>query len=101
MNSTLRLFARLAPSLSTAQSKADFIDALQPAKQLHVSIHSRDVNLTALQILKLFGEGHPSKIVQMACELSQESVEKLKQKGMKIIKTSLPEYQTAEIVQDV
>jgi len=92
LNSSLRLFARLAPALSTAQSKNDFIHVLQPAKQLHVSVNSRDVNGTALQILALFGDGHPAKIVHMACESTAESVENLKQIGMRIIKSSMPEY---------
>jgi hypothetical protein len=91
LNSSLRLFARLAPSLSTAQDKAIFIEALQPAKQLHVSVHSREVNNTALQILELFGHGDPSKIVHMACESTAESVEQLKSTGLRIIRGSPPE----------
>jgi hypothetical protein len=88
LNSTLRLFARLAPSLLTARSKNDFIYAMQPAKQLHVSVNSRDINNTALQILNMFGDGHPSKIVHMACESTPESVEKLKQLGIALITES-------------
>ena len=86
--STLRLFARLAPSLSNASARKEFISALQPARQLHVSVHSRDVNKTALHILSLFGDGHPAKIVQMACESTQEGVEQLRQTGMNIIHNS-------------
>lgn len=86
--STLRLFARLAPSLSTATAKREFISALQPHRQLHVSIHSRDINRTALQILSLFGDGHPAKIVQMACESTKETVEELRLTGTNIISTT-------------
>lgn len=86
--STLRLFARLAPSLSAAGAKKEFLSALQPARQLHVSVNSRDVNKTALQILELFGDGHPAKIVHMACESTQETVDKLKATGMSIIAAS-------------
>jgi hypothetical protein len=90
LNSALRLFARLAPSLTTARSKNDFIYALQPAKQLHVSVNSRDINNTALQILHLFGDGHPAKIVHMACESTAESVERLKAVGVRVIKGTNP-----------
>jgi len=86
--STLRLFARLAPSLSTATAKREFISALQPHRQLHVSIHSRDINRTAIQILQLFGDGHPAKIVQIACESTKETVEQLRTTGMEIISTT-------------
>lgn len=89
LNSTLRLFARLAPSLTTSQEKAEFIEALQPPKQLHVSVHSRDINNTALQILSLFGEGHPAKIVHMACESTADSVEELKQIGLRLNRSHL------------
>jgi hypothetical protein len=86
--STLRLFARLAPSLSSPSARREFIASLQPARQLHVSVNSRDVNKTALQILSLFGDGHPAKIVHMACESTAETVEQLKATGMHIIQNS-------------
>ncbi len=54
-------------------------------------MNSRDINNTALQILSLFGDGHPAKIVHMACESTIESVEKLKHHGTKIIKASMPD----------
>eukprot|EP00428_Durinskia_dybowskii_P077265 CAMPEP_0170354716 /NCGR_PEP_ID=MMETSP0117_2-20130122/257_1 /TAXON_ID=400756 /ORGANISM="Durinskia baltica, Strain CSIRO CS-38" /LENGTH=1034 /DNA_ID=CAMNT_0010608705 /DNA_START=686 /DNA_END=3790 /DNA_ORIENTATION=+ len=86
--STLRLFARLAPSLSSASARKEFIQALQPARQLHVSVDSRDVNNTALQILALFGDGHPAKIVHMACESTADMVEHLCNRGINIIHSS-------------
>lgn len=86
ISSTLRLFARLAPSLNTAQEKQDFILSLQTARQAHVSMQSREATHATLKILQLFGEGHPAKIVHMACESTPESVEKLKRDGMKIKK---------------
>lgn len=86
--STLRLFARLAPSLSSPSARREFIASLQPARQLHVSVNSRDVNKTALQILSLFGDGHPAKIVHMACESTPETVEHLRAMGNHIIQSS-------------
>lgn len=86
LNSALRLFARLAPSLLTAHEKADFIDSLQPGKQLHVSVAPREINTAALKILELLGDGHPAKIVHIACESTHESVEHLKKTGMKILR---------------
>jgi ABC-type dipeptide/oligopeptide/nickel transport system ATPase component len=86
--STLRLFARLAPSLSSASARKDFIAALQPARQMHVSVNSREINKTALQILSMLGDGHPAKIVHMACESTQETVEHLRAHGMDIISNS-------------
>jgi hypothetical protein len=88
LHSTLRLFARLAPALSTTHARKDFISALQPARQLHVSVNSRDVNKTALQILSLFGDGHPAKIVHMACESTAATVDSLRHTGMEIIQHS-------------
>jgi hypothetical protein len=119
LNSTLRLFARLTPSLSTAHEKSAFIESLQPTKYLHmltnttasttntsnnstiittnttsnsnhINIHSnRELNNIALQILNMFGSGNPSKIVHLACESNPESVEALKAMGIRIVKSSL------------
>jgi hypothetical protein len=89
LNSSLRLFARLAPSLITIHEKLEFIECLQPPKQFHVTIHSREISNAALQILQLFGEGHPAKIVHMACESTHESVEELKKIGKRIIQQSM------------
>jgi hypothetical protein len=82
--STLRLFARLAPSLITAQEKQQFIASLLPAKQAHCSVQSREANKCTLAILRLFGDGHPARIVHMACESTSESVEKLTRDGLRI-----------------
>jgi hypothetical protein len=57
LNSTLKLFARLAPSLSTTQSKLEFISALQPPKQLHVCINSADTTPTSDEIFSWIGRG--------------------------------------------
>ena len=81
LHSSLRLFAKLAPSLSTSVTKKEFINALQPARHISVSVDSQDINNTAMEILHLFGDGHPSKIVHMACESTSEKVEYLKQTG--------------------
>ena len=120
LNSTLRLFARLTPSLSTAQAKADFIDALLPIPYSpgYISCSSSVASSTvqnnhfegpvsttrmsygnsnnynnnnsnysniATHLLTLFGEGHPAKIVHMACESTPESVRALKELCIKII----------------
>eukprot|EP00981_Chlorochromonas_danica_P015436 scaffold12089_cov176-Ochromonas_danica.AAC.14 len=82
LSSTLRLFARLAPSLSTAQEKASFIESLLPPKQYHSSVAS--------QILTLFGQGNPSKIVHMACQSNVESVRVLKETGFEILREFQP-----------
>lgn len=82
--STLRLFARLAPSLITAQEKQSFIANLLPTKQAHCSVQSREANKCTLAILRLLGDGHPAKIVHMACESTSESVEKLTRDALKI-----------------
>lgn len=98
LTSSLRLFARLAPSLSTGQAKIDFIESLSPAKQLQGSVNTREINNAALQILSIFGDGHPAKIVHMACESNQESVEKLKSSGMGIIMSTLTNHRSSHIL---
>eukprot|EP01038_Epipyxis_sp_PR26KG_P008817 gene8817-11905_t len=84
LNNTLRLFSRLAPSLSTAHDKSDFIDSLTP-KSLQGVHHGRDLQSCVLRILSLIGDGNPSKIVHIACESTPESVERLKEAGKRII----------------
>ncbi len=98
LNSTLRLFARLAPSLTTVHEKAEFIDCLQPPKQHHVTVHCREVSNVALQILALFGDGHPAKIVHMACESTHESVEELKRIGKRIISSTIPDVASTSLI---
>lgn len=77
--STLRLFARLTPALSTAQEKNAFIDCLQP--RVHAPVP---------QLLKLFGDGSPSRIVHLACESTPEVVDLLKATGMRVLARSQP-----------
>jgi ABC-type enterochelin transport system ATPase subunit len=83
--SSLRLFSRLAPTLAPASSKISFIRCLLPPKQGHVTANSREITSATSQILAKFGNGHPAKIVKMACESSNDSIEKLKAFGCKII----------------
>lgn len=83
--SSLRLFSRLAPTLALASAKTSFIRCLLPPKQAHVTANSREITSATSQILSLFGNGHPAKIVKMACESSYDSIEKLKALGCKII----------------
>jgi len=97
LNSSLRLFARLAPSLSTAQSKDDFINAMQPTDQQHVTYASRDASTLSQRILELFEQGHPAKIVRLACESTEQSVEQLKDTGMAIIARALTPYQSLSL----
>eukprot|EP01033_Poteriospumella_lacustris_P004825 gene4826-3460_t len=82
--STLRLFARLAPSLYTAQEKQAFIASLLPPKQAHCSVQSREANKCTLAILRLFGDGHPARIVHLACESTAESVDRLLRDGVRL-----------------
>lgn len=77
VNSAVRLFARLAPCLATAQAKHDFISALLPRAQLP---HAREISRSVLERL---GDGHPAKIVHLACESSPEKVEELQQLGLR------------------
>jgi len=101
LHNTLRLFARLAPSLTTIHDKIQFVETFQPPNlmsmirsqpQSHSSLHSREINNTTIQILDLFGEGHPAKIVHMASESTPESIEDLKLVGTSILRASLPYY---------
>ncbi len=43
-------------------------------KQSHVTIKSKDLMPKAADILSIFENGHPAKIVKIACECSNESV---------------------------
>lgn len=71
LRSSLRLFARLAPALVTAEQKAAFVGALMPARS-DITVHSRELTVMTASLLALFGNGHPSSIVKLACESSQE-----------------------------
>ena len=86
LRSSLRLFARLAPALITSQRKASFVSVLMPSKP-DVTIHCRELTMCSAKLLALFGNGHPSSIVKLACESSLESVEKLMVEGEDIIST--------------
>ena len=77
VNSAVRLFARLAPCLATGQAKHEFISALLPRAQLP---HVREISRSVLERL---GDGHPAKIVHLACESSPEKVEELQQLGLR------------------
>lgn len=93
LHSSVRMFARLTPSLSTLRDKSKFISSMQPpGKHSNVTVDSRDVSPTALQLLNLFGDGNPSKIIHMACESTPESVAALVNRGQRIIKDSIPNF---------
>lgn len=77
VTSAVRLFARLAPCLATGQAKHEFIAALLPRAQLS---HTREISRSVLERL---GDGHPAKIVHLACESSPEKVEELQQLGLR------------------
>lgn len=87
LRSTLRLFARLSPSMVTAQSKADFVNALLPLKQVHVTVDSRELTTVSSGILSIFGNGHPSKIISLACSSTEETVTSLRAAGERIAST--------------
>ena len=84
LRSSLRLFARLAPALSTSQRKASFVSSLMPSKP-DVTVHCRELTICSMRLLALFGNGNPSSIVKLACESTLESVEKLMAEGVDII----------------
>jgi len=83
--SSLILFTHLSPSLTSTEEKAQFVKALVPPRQQHVTVHSKDVTLVSSQILDLFGNGHPAHIVKLACECGVEEVRNLLAKGKDII----------------
>ncbi len=87
--SSLRLFARLAPSLSTSFLKTQFIEDFLLKKHIHTQYHltwySKELSSQGRALLELFGFGHPSKIVLMACESTAESMDKLRQRAQRII----------------
>lgn len=60
LGSTLRLFARLAPSLFTAQAKENFIRPLMPtiASHYHMTIKSALLPEAFRKVLSLFGDGY-------------------------------------------
>lgn len=90
MLSTLRLFARLAPSLPSAETKQSFVDSLLPPKQAHSTFTSKELSPVAAQIFGLFGKGHPATIVKMACEASIDSVTLLQAKGRDMLQGKKP-----------
>lgn len=84
LKSSIRLFARLAPSLLTSTAKADFIAAMLPSSssQAQVTATSRDLTAASAQILAIFGNGHPAQIVKLACESTAESIQAAMEKGL-------------------
>ena len=77
--SSVRLFAKLAPSLSTsAKARKEFITALQQLPPLSMHIHA-DV-ITKL-LLQQFGNGNPSEIIYMVQKSTPEKIEQLKAYG--------------------
>lgn len=87
LRSTLRLYAQLAPSLATAEEKSDFVNALLPLKQMHVTIDSRELSVVSAHILALMGNGHPGRVVKAACESTAEGVAKIKARGEELLLT--------------
>jgi len=85
LRNTLRLFARLAPSLHTAAAKTELVNSLLPIRTAHVTVNSRLLSKVAAQLLHNFGNGHPARVIKMACESTPESVEMLRALGAKII----------------
>jgi len=100
LDSSLRLFAKLAPSLSTSKARKEFILALQPQRHMRAD---GDIRLAARELLRLFGKGHPSRIVYMAHESNLEKVQQLMASGKSILETfngaadlqSVASYQSA------
>lgn len=84
LRSSIRLYARLAPSLLTSLAKASFIAAILPPRQHNVTATSRELTRQAAEILALFGNGHPAHIVKQACESTPEDIDRLMNEGIRI-----------------
>jgi hypothetical protein len=84
LDSSLRLFAKLAPSLSTSAAKREFISALQPQRHIRVD---GDMRLAARELLRRFGNGHPSRIVYMVQKSTPEKVQQLVAYGRSILQS--------------
>ena len=70
LRASLRLFARLTPFLETENDRKTFVLKALPAQggQDLVTLQSRELSPVAGDILRILGEGHPAKIVKLACE---------------------------------
>ena len=88
LRNALRLYARLAPSLVTAHAKASFVNALLPLKQMHVNVNSRELSVVAATILAMIGQGHPARVVKLACDSTLASIEQLRAEGERLIAAS-------------
>ena len=73
--SSIRLFAKLAPCLSTSKAKREFISALLSQRHIH----------TRKLLLQLIGDGYPSRIVYMVQKSTQEKVQQLIEDGESIL----------------
>ena len=82
LDSSLRLFAKLAPSLSTSLAKREFIAALQPQRHIRAD---GDMRLAARELLRQFGNGHPARIVYMVQKSTPEKVQQLMACGRGIL----------------
>jgi hypothetical protein len=65
--------------------KVAFVNSILPTHQAQVTVQSRDLTPAAAQILLLFGNGHPAKIMKQACESNEDSVRKIVELGEKIL----------------
>jgi hypothetical protein len=97
LRNSVRLYARLASSLLTSAAKSAFIAALLPPRQHNVMSNSKSITQTSVEILQLFGNGHPAAIVKLACESTPESVESLIQAGMRIRSQSSQQSSTPPV----
>jgi len=85
LRSSLLLFAKLSPSLVTAKDKTTFINSLLPKNQADVTTKSADVSLIGMKILSMLGNGHPSRIVKLALQSTDDTIAEMRSKGEKIL----------------
>lgn len=85
LRSSLRLFAKLSPSLNTAKDKTKFINTLLPKNQFDVTISSHALNFYGAKIFAMVGDGHPSKIVRLALQSTKESIDQMMNNGRQIL----------------
>lgn len=96
LDSSIRLFAKLAPCLSTSAAKREFILALLPQTHIHAD---RDMRLAARKLLlQLVGDGYPSRIVYMVQMSTPEKVQQLIEDGKSILQKTYNGFVDLQLV---
>jgi hypothetical protein len=93
---TLKLFTRLTPFM-TSQSKVDFVSALIPERQGDKTITGQGLSPTSALIFKMFGNGHPARIVKIACESTEDDIQQFLVQGKGYISSCLDVSLSSEL----